>query len=236
MKLDVAPVGDHLHDVAGEQRAALGPVQHLRALVVAAAADERQPAAEVVRLARPRSEPPGRAAAPTSARPRAAWIGQRERVRPLDHRRVVVRVRDRDRREAALGRDALDDLVVEVRRCSPRARCRRRSSTSSARWPIANAACSRCRGCRGRRGCRRRAPSSSSSQRQPHLALVVRDVLARVLADRAGAGRLVARRVLRPAGLAEIASVTQRSRSSSATHSTCGVCGNMSTGRARTSR
>src|SRR5438270_2851416 len=46
-------VGDHLDDVAGEERVASGPVQHLAACEMAAAADEREPVAEIERLAAP---------------------------------------------------------------------------------------------------------------------------------------------------------------------------------------
>ena len=63
------------------------------------------------------------------------------------------------------------------------------SSRISASWPSRN--------------------SSSVSQAWP---VVVRDVLARVLADRAGAGRLVARRVLRAAGPAEVRRHQDRAR------------------------
>ena len=66
--------------------------------------------------------------------------------------------------------------------------------------------------------------------RDPLLALLG-DVLPLVGADRTVGGRLVGLGELRAAGLAE----ERRHRVSSATVSTCGVCGNMSTGRARTS-
>ncbi len=104
--------------------------------------------------------------------------------------------------------------------------------TSSARWPIAK---------------RRLAADAEDAvvvahvclvaveellPLDPHLAGVVRNVLARVLADRALGGRRRRRRVLRSARLAEVRRHGS-DRSSSATHSTCGVCGNMSTGRAR---
>ena len=225
-----------------EQRAPLGPVQHLAALEVAAAADERQPAAEVVRLAVPELDRTGRAAAPTRGRRRAGRIGQREGVRPLDHRRVVVRVRDRDRREPALAprsrstisssrygmqsQSTLPGVALDEQRALAD-----REATASHADPEDAVVVADVR--RGARCGTRRTSSQSWPSSCGH-------VLARVLADRAGARRLVARRVLRPAGLADerrhVVDSTVASRSSSATHSTCGVCGNMSTGRARTSR
>ena len=113
-------------------------------------------------------------------------------------------MRDRDRRQAALGRDALDDLVVEVGGAVPEHVAGVALDEERALADREATACSRCRGCRGRRGCSASCPSRNSLERQPDLARVVRDVLARVLADRAGAGRLVARRVLRAAGLTQI--------------------------------
>ena len=213
---------------------AVAPVQHLAAVVVAAAADQRQPAAEVVRLARPRGESPDRAAAPTSGRTRGSGSGTRTRAptRPsscssADARWRSPRGRPRPRRarrsrrrgSATQSQSTLPALLL----------------TSSARWPIAK------RGVQPmpRMPWSSRMSASCSSRNSSSVSHawpgVVRDVLARVLADRAGAGRLLARRVLRAAGPTQVRRHQDRA-SSSATHSTCGVCGNMSTGRARTRR
>ena len=189
---------------------AVAPVQHLAAVVVAAAADQRQPAAEVVRLALPgRIAGSGRSAHFRSA----SWsrIGHAKRVRPLDHRRVVVRMGDRDRRQPALGRDALDDLVVEVCDAVPehvagvaldeqRAladREARRAADAEDAVVVADVGL---------------VPVEQLVERQPGLAGVVRDVLTRVLADRAGAGRRIARRVLRAAGPTQVRRHQDRAR------------------------
>ena len=81
------------------------------------------------------------------------WIGQPNAVRPLDHRGVVVRVRDRDRREPAFGADPRDDLVVEIRRAVPEDVAGARLDEERALADRERRLARRCRGCRGRRGC-----------------------------------------------------------------------------------
>ena len=126
-----------------------------------------------------------------------------ERVRPLDHRAVVVRMRDRDRGEAALAVDALDELVVEERDAVPE--------------DVAGRALDEQRALADRE--RRRAADAEHAAvvadvglvvvdevlpAQPDLPVVVRDVLPRVLADRAGARRLVGGGYCVAARLAEV--------------------------------
>src|SRR6185503_19465294 len=194
------------------------------------AADQRQAAAELVRLAAPEADGRIRPEHPFALGlvdvDRAA-----ERVGPLDHGAVVVRMRDRDHRDPAFVPDAVDELVIEVRDAVPQ--------------DVARAALDEQRALTD--GERRRAADPEDPAvvadfglvaleevfpRDPDLAGVVWDVLTLVLADRARGGRLVGRRVLRRARLAQVAR-HPAVRSRSATHSTCGVCGNMSTGRAR---
>jgi hypothetical protein len=115
----VAAVGDDLDDVARQQVArAVGAVQHRAAREVAAAADQRQAVAQVEHLAVPmvdrrvRSHDPFRVGGVEVDR--AA-----EALGPIDHRRVVVRVRDGDRRQASALLDLLRGGVVEQRDAVP---------------------------------------------------------------------------------------------------------------------
>ena len=211
MKLDVAPVGDHLDDVAGQQRAALGPVQHLPALVVAAAADQRQAAAE--RRASRRSQKRTARIGPHHPLPLGLVQIDRaaERVRPLDHRGSSSAGARSRSRPAAL-RPSIRSTIsssrygVQSQRTLPAALL-----TSSARWPIAND------------GVAADAEDAvvvadvglvvrdEGLPLDPLLARVVRDVLPRVLADRAGSRAARRRRVLRRAGLAQVAWSLRRS-------------------------
>ena len=95
-----------------------GPVQDGAAGEVAAAADQRQVLAEVVGLARPVLDH-----RVVAHHPLAVGLVQQHRaleaVRPFDHRRVVVRVRDRDRGEPAAAVDLRRGRVVEQRDAVP---------------------------------------------------------------------------------------------------------------------
>ena len=134
----------------------------------------------------------------------AAWRSDRavEAVRPLDHRRVVVRVRDGDRRQPAAALDLLRRRVVEQRDAVPQHEARRRSGPAD-----------RAGRSRSRAWCRPRSARSSGrmlvavvgaqlGERRPALA-VLWDVLALVLADRAGRGRSVRGGELDAAGRAD---------------------------------
>ena len=118
---DEAAVRDDLDDVAREQGAALGDVEDGAARVVAAAADQRQPAAERERLARPQRHRGGGAHDPVGV------VGVQvhraaESLGPLDHPRVVVRVRDRDPGEPAAVLDLGRRVLVEERDAVPHQR------------------------------------------------------------------------------------------------------------------
>src|SRR6476646_672072 len=142
-----------------------------------------------------------------------------------------MRMGDRDRAEPAFGRHAVDQPVVEIRDAVPE--------------HVAGAALHEQRPLADReRGLAADAENAvvvshvglvaveELLPRHPDLAGGVRDVLTWVLTDRTGRWRLVRRRIVRCAGLAEIRRHAV-ARSRRATHSTCGVWGNMSTGRAR---
>jgi hypothetical protein len=93
-------------------------VQHGPAREVAAAADQREPVAEVARLALPQLDRRVRPHDPL------AVVGVQEHraveaVRPLDHAGVVVRVRDRDRGQAAVALDLSGRVVIEQRHAVP---------------------------------------------------------------------------------------------------------------------
>ena len=110
-----------------------------------------------------------------------------ERAAPLDHRRVVVRVRDRDRPRCRRAPRPRDGRVVDQPDAVPEEFVRRPGP--AARWPIANYGsvpipvrpALLARSC-----CGGRARSSSSVV---HCWPVRPDVLALVLADRASGGR-----------------------------------------------
>ena len=119
---DVRVVGDDLHDVAAQQRAgaarAVAPVQHGAAREVPAAADERQPVAELARLAFPQLDERVGAGDPALV----VGVQQHRAVEarcPVGHPGVVVRVRDGDRGQPATALDLVGRLVVEVRHAVP---------------------------------------------------------------------------------------------------------------------
>ena len=94
------------------------PVQDRAAAEVPAAADQRQAVAEVERLAVPVLDRRVRAHDPLGVG--GVQVDRAvEALRPLDHRRVVVRMRDRDRREPAAALDLGGGRVVEQRDAVP---------------------------------------------------------------------------------------------------------------------
>ena len=186
------------------------PVQHRAAGEVPAAADQREAVAEVERPAAPEAQ--GGVLAHRPAPRRLVQVHRAvEAVRPLHHRRVVVRVRDRDRGEPAAALDLGGRVVVEQRHAVPqqvavaerheqRALADRELRLGADAGQLALAGGSRC-------VCSRRS-SSSVVQRWP----AVGDVLALVLADRAVVGRRVGVRVLDPAGDADVMHAAGRYR------------------------
>ncbi len=119
---DELAVGNHLHDVAGQKRAAppraLRPMQHRAAGEMAAAADERHAARERKRIAVPELD---RRVGPHHpfAVGGVQMNGRVERMRPFDHRRIIMRMRDGDADEAAEPLDDGDRGLVEERDAVP---------------------------------------------------------------------------------------------------------------------
>ena len=106
--------------------------------------------AELARLALPQLDRRVRAHDPL----RVVGVQQHralEAVRPLDHRRVVVRVRDRDRRQPAERLDGLGRRLVEQRDRTPTARCRSRWARPARAGRSRTAARCRSRSARRRR-------------------------------------------------------------------------------------
>ena len=151
-------------------------------------------------------------------------------MRPLDHCREEVRMRDRNRHETAV--PAHERLVLrEQRQAIPQ-------DVAAGRLDEQRTLADREFGLDPDSGELRLDFADVGAvlradvvQRRPLLSLL-RDVLTLVTADRALARRLVRSRVLRAARRAEEA---RHDNSNNDTVSTCGVCGNMSTARARTS-
>ena len=124
---DVAAVRDDLHDVAGQQRAApvgaAGPVQDGAAGEVPAAADQRQPVRRGSSVSPSQNSIAGSGRMTHSRSSACSRTGHVEAVRPLDHRRVVVRVRDGDRgRGRRSSSTAATAGVVEQRDAVPQTR------------------------------------------------------------------------------------------------------------------
>ena len=93
-KFEVMPPSEN------QQRSAVGDVQHGPAREVAAASDEREAAAQRERLSRPERDRRRGAHDPVGV-VGVQVHGAAEALGPLDHPRVVVRVRDRDPGQAA---------------------------------------------------------------------------------------------------------------------------------------
>ena len=198
---DPAPVGDHLHDVARQQRARARVVQHRPAGEVAAAADQRQPVAEVARLALPQLD---RVVRPHD--PLAVGLVQVHRAarsgaptRPCPSSSAGARSRSRRGRRAA--RSRVRGLVVQQRHAVPQhgrspRRDEQRALADRERRLDADAVVAAVGP--DRVAVLRRQPAG----RRPLLA-VLGHVLALVLADRAALRRRVGRCVLGAAGGAD---------------------------------
>jgi hypothetical protein len=101
-----------------EERAPRLDVEHLPAREVTAAAKERQSVSELLRLAAPVLDPGRRPHRPLGV-VRMQENGAIEAVGPLDHRGVVMRMRDRNRGDAPAALDRGRGLVVEQRDAVP---------------------------------------------------------------------------------------------------------------------
>ena len=125
---DELAVGNHLHDVAGEKRAAaataLRPMQHRAAGEMAAAADQRDAARERKRIAVPQLD---REIWPHDPLPIGGvqMDGRVEGMRPFHHRRIIVRMGNGDADEAAQRFDDGDGGVVGERDTVPQHVARR---------------------------------------------------------------------------------------------------------------
>ena len=123
-----APVGNHLQDVAGQERAAAlgagGPVQHRAPLEVAAAAHQRHALHHLARFALPEADRRIGAHHPLAVGG-VKEDGGVKGARPFHHRRVVVRVRDGDRGQAAQRAHDVDRRVVQQRDAVPQDVARR---------------------------------------------------------------------------------------------------------------
>ena len=169
----MAPVAHDLDGIAGQQRAAAigaaGPVQHGAAGKMAAAADQGQARRDLALVAVPIDD-----RLIGSHHPRAIVAvqvdrGAAEGAAPLDHGAIEMRVRDRDRIDAALRLDRAQRPPRRSGSCSPTARCRRCFSPATRAGRSRNAA--RCR--------RRSRPASSSRTTTPWLCCRSRSVVQR---------------------------------------------------------
>src|SRR6188472_4112364 len=119
---DPAAILHHLHDVAREQGAAallaVRPVQDRAAREVPAEAQQRDAGLEHAGVAVPKNEAVVGAHHPLAVG-NVEVHGRIERAGVLDHRGVVVRVRDRDRGQAAALANGALDLPVEQRDAIP---------------------------------------------------------------------------------------------------------------------
>ena len=201
MKPTCEQVGDHLDDVARQQLpAARGPVQHRAAGEVPAAAHERQTIAELEHVALPVADRGVGAHHPLGVR--GVQVDRAvEAMRPLDHARVVVRVRDRDRGEPAAPLDLRRGRLVEQRDAVPQ---QVGVAVGDEQRALADREC----GIGADAGQRALVAElvgvagGQLGQRRPALP-GLRDVLARIEADRARRRRGLRVRVLGPAGNAD---------------------------------
>ena len=140
MKLTCFRSANDLDDVASQQRPLAActarPMQDRAALEVPAAANQRQPVAERLGFAVPEDDG---LVGPHDPLPVGGVKVDRDAAEgpaPLDHRGVVVRVRDGDGRDAAQRLDRLDHGFVKQRQAVPQdVACGVR--TNKARWPMA---------------------------------------------------------------------------------------------------
>src|SRR5579864_5166665 len=119
---DEFAVGYHLHDVAGQERAvavaALRPMQHRAAGKMAAGADQRDAVGKLERIAVPEFD---RRIGPHHPLAIGGMKVDRriEGVRPFDHRRIIMRVRNSDADQSAETFDDLKGRLVEQRDAVP---------------------------------------------------------------------------------------------------------------------
>jgi hypothetical protein len=198
----VAPVRDHLDDVAREQHPPLGPEEHLRAGKVTAQPEQADARCDLEPLACPWLD-----GIIGPHHPLAVVLVDQDRavelVRPLDHRGVVVRMGDCDRMEAATLPHRGDDLVVDQRLAVPedvavlgghQQRALGDREVGLATDPEQP----------GQLVADPRPMRGAQLVESCPLLTVERDVLARVLTDQAGRWGLFGSRELRPAGHAHV--------------------------------
>ena len=146
-------------------------VEHLPSLEVAAAADRASARGRAPASRRSRSETAGSERITQLRSASCRWIGQSKACAQSTIARVVVRVRDRDRRETTPLLDSGDDLVVEQRDAVPQHVAALRRDEQGALADCERGGRSRCRGSPRRRGSPPRAASELLA-RDPSLALL----------------------------------------------------------------